>query len=331
MIRTWALIFIAVSAATTTICRSVYEPAIRAAAKSNEAAGIRDDPPLPEYITGDECLFCHRFNAGQTWQANRHNRTVERVLPDSNPMATLRAEPSTKELADSVEFVLGRRDRVRFLKRGQGYGKLDLLTAELVPERPGVAATLNNATDPQWDSKRFGASCAGCHATQTDSRTKSFSAVSLDCYVCHGNAPLDHANDPRQIPLSRARKDPADVVVSICCQCHLRGGYSISTRLPYPNNYIAGNQLFGDYRVDLALADDPKLSAADRHIYHNAREVIGRGSSNLTCISCHRVHAGSSEKHRRVAQSEICSICHTDRPTSWSRHPYEVHSETCGY
>jgi hypothetical protein len=28
--------------------------------------------PVPEYVTGDECLFCHREKVGPTWGANRH-------------------------------------------------------------------------------------------------------------------------------------------------------------------------------------------------------------------------------------------------------------------
>src|SRR5213078_1528900 len=26
--------------------------------------------PIPEYVHGDECLFCHRNNIGSTWQKN---------------------------------------------------------------------------------------------------------------------------------------------------------------------------------------------------------------------------------------------------------------------
>src|SRR5438105_4008947 len=32
--------------------------------------------PLPEYVTGDECLFCHRVQVADTWQQNPHARTV---------------------------------------------------------------------------------------------------------------------------------------------------------------------------------------------------------------------------------------------------------------
>ena len=27
---------------------------------------------IPEHVHGDECLFCHRNDIGQTWQQNTH-------------------------------------------------------------------------------------------------------------------------------------------------------------------------------------------------------------------------------------------------------------------
>ena len=30
--------------------------------------------PVPEYVDGNECLFCHRNDVGVTWSDNRHNR-----------------------------------------------------------------------------------------------------------------------------------------------------------------------------------------------------------------------------------------------------------------
>src|SRR5258708_39671075 len=32
--------------------------------------------PIPKYVTGDECLFCHRVKPAGTWQQNPHALTV---------------------------------------------------------------------------------------------------------------------------------------------------------------------------------------------------------------------------------------------------------------
>src|SRR5437588_12723682 len=58
--------------------------------------------PLPEYVTGDECLFCHRMNIGPDWTTNRHNLSLRRAEPEWPMIKAL--DPS---LASQVEFVLG--------------------------------------------------------------------------------------------------------------------------------------------------------------------------------------------------------------------------------
>src|SRR5262245_32164886 len=32
--------------------------------------------PVPEFTTGDECLFCHREKIGTKWAENPHNLTI---------------------------------------------------------------------------------------------------------------------------------------------------------------------------------------------------------------------------------------------------------------
>src|ERR1700689_86922 len=47
-------------------------------AQSNSTSewGDHVDAPLPEYVTGEECLFCHRDDWGNRWAKNYHQRTV---------------------------------------------------------------------------------------------------------------------------------------------------------------------------------------------------------------------------------------------------------------
>src|SRR2546428_629726 len=135
---------------------------------------------------------------------------------------------------------------------------------------------------------------AGCHTTGVETATKTFSAFGHDCYACHGVVDLNHTGDTKLMLLSKKRRDALEVVTSICAQCHLRGGKSRSTGLPYPNQFVAGDNLFKDYLVNFALADDANLNAGDRHVYRNVRDVVVNGSET-TCLSCHKVHGQSTE------------------------------------
>ncbi|MDP7204719.1 MAG: hypothetical protein QGH11_04065, partial [Pirellulaceae bacterium] len=48
-------------------------------AEQNDPAAWGSDhvgEAVPEYMTGDECLFCHRKKIGASWSKNPHQTTV---------------------------------------------------------------------------------------------------------------------------------------------------------------------------------------------------------------------------------------------------------------
>jgi predicted CXXCH cytochrome family protein len=270
--------------------------------------------PAQAFTSGDQCPFCHRMDVGPTWSANRHGQTVRTADPESEVVKSLAKSPELKAIAAEIDLLMGRNSRVRYLKRSAEHGKLDLLSI----------------ARPHWDSRTFGARCAGCHATGTDSAKQTFSAISHDCFVCHGEPPEKHTTEGRLVFLSPHRKDSAAVVTSICAQCHLRTGASRSTGLPYPNNFVAGDNLFRDFQVDLSNAAIQRLNPADRHVQENVRDVVLLGREGVTCLSCHDIHKQSSRKHHTVSSSGICLNCH-GTGSKKERIPYEVHSPLCGY
>jgi predicted CXXCH cytochrome family protein len=285
--------------------------------------------PVPEYTTGDECLFCHR-EVGKTWGENRHNLTIRPYDPES-PSGLALKQPPAKEFADAVKLVLGGRHRHRFLKPAKEYGKLDLLSIEWVPPRAGRPGKLASVERPHWNATQFADSCAGCHATAVDPKEKAFASVSLDCYTCHGNVPAEHAKKPELAYLSPKRKDEARVVTSICAQCHVRTGKSKETGRPYPTNFVAGDNLFRDFQVDFSPEALRDQSTADRHVLENVRDVVLLGRDAVTCLSCHDVHGSSSKKHHRVPKGENCLTCHKADPPGDELKPFTNFSKTCGY
>jgi hypothetical protein len=285
---------------------------------------------VPQYMESGECLFCHRDQVGGTWQTNKHDRTIRDAEAAEPAMQALAADPKTKGLVGEVQLLLGDTRAQRFLKRSATYGKADLLSVRAIFGR-GRRPRLESAEKPHWDDHTFATGCAGCHATAVNPETHAYSTVSLDCFACHGDATDEHANDPKLMPLAKARKDPPAVVTSICASCHVRFGKSKSSGLPYPNNFVAGDNLFRDFQVDFDRADDAKLNPADRHVMDNVREVVERGRETMTCLSCHDVHSGSSKKHRELAVEKYCQHCHDAGQPIQGHKTYEVHSERCQY
>lgn len=286
--------------------------------------------PIPEFVHGDECLFCHRNTIGSTWQENAHGATL-RHREDAPELVKLIEGPSglPAELTGQIEYFLGGRHRLRFLKK-EGYGRFSMLNAQGVLGAEGQPLKLIDADKSVWEKEKFGASCAGCHTTAVDPATKAFTAFGLDCYVCHGDVNLDHTKDISLMLLSKKQRSDAKMITSICAQCHLRDAKSRSTGLPYPNTFIAGDNLFQDLEVDFTKADDAKLNAGDRHIWRNARDVALLGDESINCLSCHAVHANNSQKHRRILRAGVCSECHAEDSFKNPRR-YTVQSKLCEY
>jgi hypothetical protein len=288
----------------------------------------------PDFVRGDECLFCHRSTVGVTWKDTSHGAAVRHREDAPGLAAALQAEPALAPIAREIEYFLGSRNRARLMKQ-TGVGTFALLDARAdLDGRGGVRRWI--AGNLSWDGERFARTCAGCHSTGVDPATSTFSAFGIDCYACHGDVSLEHTKDRTLIWWSAARRNETDFeavqsMTSICAQCHLRGGRSSSTDLPYPSTFIAGDNLFKDFSVDFARADDPALNPGDRHVYRNVRDVAFDGSRGPTCTTCHRVHAQSSARHRLLPRTSICSDCHEfDGPAVWTR-GYVVDSPLCEY
>ena len=288
--------------------------------------------PIPEYVQGDECLFCHRYDAGVTWQKNAHGVTVRKREDAPELAKMLEAQPALAGVAKQVEYFLGSRHRIRFL-RENGYGKFAILNAQADLGEDAQVKSQAKVIDGDkltWDKEKFALRCAGCHTTAFDSGAKTFGAFGHDCYVCHGDVDVNHSKDISLMLLSKKRRSDAKVITSICAQCHLRETKSRSTGLPFPNTFIAGDNLFQDLDVNWAKADDEKLNAGDRHVWRNARDVALYGNEAITCLSCHQVHGSSSLKHRRILRAPICSECHQNDGFKEIKR-YVVHSSLCEY
>ncbi len=293
--------------------------------------------PLPEYLTGDECLFCHRNTVGSTWNINEHQRTLRPTAAVPEIEAGLRSHPNLQSFADQVRFILGNERQIRLLKKSEKYGHMDILSAVLQPNQDDGAVALVNKPPFHWDTETFGQRCAGCHATAVDSRTQAFSATGIDCYACHGVVDLKHAKDTSLVFLSKKRNDSPSIIASTCGQCHIRTGKSQASGLPYANNHVVGDNLFADFEVDLSPEALAAIPPRERHILANIRDSLHsqkqpeRNGESITCLSCHSVHRASVKKHRKIAPSDYCHICHQPPDMELTYNRKEKHHPLCGY
>ncbi len=275
------------------------EPTQSAPAPAGAASGAAPKnhvgQPVPDYMTGDQCLFCHRNVVGPTWEQEPHAWTIR-------PIGVL---PDVSKLPADATHVIGSPQHYRALKL-IGYGKFAVFAAD----------------GKTWQPDVFASQCAGCHTTGVDPVAHTFAGYAFDCFACHGDLSMDHTTKPEIAWLGSKRPRQPREIVAICGSCHLRGGHSQSTGLPYPNNFVAGDDLFADFKVDLTRELDPSMNPADRHAYTYTRNVIERGSTQ-TCLDCHRVHGRPDLKH------EYCIDC--DELPAAAKAAGKLRSETCQY
>jgi len=204
---------------------------------------------FPEYVTGDECLFCHRAVIGPLVANDRHLNSMAASGPG--------------------ELQLGRDGRSRRL-RLTGYGAVAIL-------RP----------DGSWDEESFAAKCSGCHATAVDPATGRFASPGLDCVVCHGLTDLNHSATRSGVALGRRRPPTARQIVSVCGSCHLRGARWKSGPGPYPVLYVAPSDLFD--LIEFDFTPEAIMRSEDPHVVRTAAAVLAGGQTScLDCHNVHR-------------------------------------------
>ncbi|MEK7795474.1 MAG: hypothetical protein AAB353_13135 [Candidatus Hydrogenedentota bacterium] len=284
--------------------------------------------PIPEYTTGEECLFCHRDKVGPLWPDNRHNHAMFMASADDAGIVAMTADEKLKSLVGEVSHVVGHTRARRFLKPNGKYGQMAMLNSKWIAD-----GTLSPRDDAAWDIEAFANNCAGCHATAVETESRAYSAISLDCVTCHGNPPGEHTSDVSLVLFGTKSTAGGKVEMSVCASCHLRGGHSKTSGLPYANQFIPGDNLFLDFEVDLSKEYVAALNPGDRHVYQNVIDVLIGGKEEMTCVTCHDIHDMSSRKHRTLAKlqrEEYCAMCH-ETPDHRTYIKYDVRSETCEY
>lgn len=288
--------------------------------------------PMPEFYGGDECLFCHRGTVGTVWQKDAHFRSVRdrfqdgRIAPE---LELLKSQAASVKLAAEVEFIMGFKYMVRLLRRGDD-GRFELWSAGLKSFKQGQPLAWAAHGKLAWDENKFSDKCIGCHMTAVNPATLRPFETFVGCESCHGPMNDLHTNGSAFMRFAKKAKETPQMIASACGQCHLRGGKSRSTGRPYPAGFISGDNLFKDFAFDFSRVDDAALDPSDAHVQRNIRDIVVSGKTDLTCLSCHRMHPTSTEIHKRRPRTEYCLTCHKAEPFK-QRKEYEPHSATCEY
>lgn len=308
-------------------CLALVAALAQAGAAEDPAAWGSDhvDKPLPVLVEGGECLFCHRTSIGARWESNAHQTSVRLFDPAGPEAQALKAGGLDEAIVKQIEMVVGKERAQRFLKPNGNYGQSSLLNTKWTSTGVELAAGAD------WDDARFAQQCAGCHMSGVDRDSAAYTALGIECYTCHGDVPVEHTEKPELAIFSSKRNDTPEVVTAVCAQCHVRNGLSKTTGRPYATHFVAGDNLFRDFKADFSPAALEQLNTADRHVLENVRAVIYGEDKTLNCMSCHTLHKDTSTKHKKLATTAYCFICHEGSDMKSGIRPSEVHSPVCEY
>jgi Cytochrome c554 and c-prime len=156
--------------------------------------------------------------------------------------------------------------------------------------------------------------CLECHATSFESRpppenrfSKAGFVLGISCEKCHGPG-REHvvrynsrSGAPFQDGLVNPAKLPRDRQIDLCAWCHAGQGRALAPTF----SYLPGERL--DNYLELSRPD-PTVRV---DVHGSQVELLERSrcfkSSNMTCSTCHDVHA---PQHDLAMFSQRCLGCH---------------------
>ena len=165
--------------------------------------------------------------------------------------------------------------------------------------------------------------CLLCHAGRVEAAGNSVNRLilhekAIGCENCHGPGSLHqerHRNNTR--PLGEADStivNPArlsrPVQEAICAICHESGAASIRVRGRGLTDHRPGMPLT-DFRVDYRFKYGHDQMTVVGHFDQLRQSACYRQSPQLTCITCHDLHAEAKPKDSVAFYRQKCLGCHT--------------------
>lgn len=264
----------------------------------------RGQVPADATYSGDRmCLLCHKqLNAEiveRYPQSGMANAMAEAT--DDNVVADFADAPFDRAL---VKYIFGAG------KYQQAY--LDAVY-QVLPGKWIVA-------DQAW--KAFPAQdgvteCLGCHVTNMQPETKTFTHMGVGCESCHGPGSVHNramgaaAKDGSIVNPSELDEQRASM---ICGQCHAPGRSTDGTTA-YPQGYLPGQDL--DEHYDIRTPDGPGMNQQ----FEDLRHSPAHWEAGIGCVTCHDPHGETGHEYQLKDEiTALCMSCHEPHLNSLEEH-----------
>jgi hypothetical protein len=185
------------------------------------------------------------------------------------------------------------------------------------------------AMSPGYDSSHhFGfdrpvtVGCLVCHAGRVESAAGAvhrviFREKAIGCESCHGpgsvhqNYQRTHSHVPGEDDLTIVRPDKLSrsLQEAICAACHLHGAATVRLRGRGIGEFRPGLPLT-DFRAAYRFATKNEQMTVVGHVEQMRQSACYQKSADMTCLSCHDMHARTVPKDKVAAYRKKCLTCH---------------------
>ena len=168
--------------------------------------------------------------------------------------------------------------------------------------------------------------CVGCHVTNYDTETKTWTETGAGCESCHGPGSA-HADSMEAADIQSVRKLEPQKQTMVCGQCH-SVGTDTTGKYAFPTTYLPGNDLEKSFKLK-----DPgdHLRNSQYNDFITSKHYAG----GMTCTTCHDPHGDKAKAPHQLKQpvNDQCLGCHAATIESLKKHapdaPADATCATC--
>lgn len=304
------------------------------------------------YIGSVECAKCHLENH-KSYLLTAHSRALSDIDPSAEPAdatfehvlsgrtyrvyrkdGKLRHEElirtaEGKEIArvdHPLRYLIGSGNYSRsYLADVDGYLVESPLTWYTAKGQWGMSPGYDRASHLSFQ-RPTGVSCLWCHAgrlepTDGSPHRVTFHEKAIGCENCHGPGSkhrefhLARKLEPgvQDFTIVHPGKLSRELGESICSACHLNGPATVDVRGRQITDYRPGRPL-SDYRLNYKFDTEQVQMTVVGHVEQLRQSLCYQRSADLTCVTCHDMHAKTKPADPAAAFRQKCLNCHTTKP-----------------
>ncbi len=284
-----------------------------------------------QYTTSEGCKECHPEIYRQ-WEMTSHAKMLRDARKTPSAILADNFSEDIPFTKDDIEFTLGSHWIQKYLTRIDG----DLYIL------PRFWNIVENDWEPysiwNWRNRPYSHHCNWCHSVGYDTGTKTYVEESIGCEACHGPGKR-HAESGEAEDIVNPAKLPKMEADMICEACHTDGKDRRSKTYPFPDGYVAGDDL-REYYTDFFM---PKPGSKgwykgestyqERHrmfLFWQSRFY----STARSCDVCEFDRGIEKDAEERLmSRDEYCGTCHRDIYRKFENHaehsPEDVECVDC--